>query len=91
MKRIIRTRLLTPKEVARDKKIIKQVEKEFPKSKALWLEFIRKGLCGLCGNSGVVNTLGVRSAAGVECGVVSYCICPNGRASKRIAKKWKKD
>lgn len=41
-------------------------------------------LCGLCGNAGIVNTVGkVRSPAGVECGIERPCICPNGRAIKK--------
>lgn len=48
----------------------------------LWREFLsRDGLCGLCGNWGVVITE-VRSPAGVACGVERFCICPNGRAWK---------
>lgn len=40
--------------------------------------------CGLCGNSGVVDTVGkIRTPAGVECGIKTYCLCPNGRAIKR--------
>jgi len=40
--------------------------------------------CGLCGNSGVIDTRGkVFTAAGVECGVKAYCICPNGRSLRR--------
>ena len=36
--------------------------------------------CGLCGNSGVIDTRGqVFTAAGQDCGVRRYCICPNGR------------
>ena len=38
-------------------------------------------LCGLCGNSGALDTRDrVFSAAGVSCGVLAFCICPNGRA-----------
>lgn len=41
------------------------------------------GLCGLCGNNGVVDTVGqVYSPAGIECGVTTHCICANGRALK---------
>lgn len=51
----------------------------------LWLEFMHsKHLCGLCGNSGVVTTCDrLKSPAGVRCGVVRFCICPNGRAMLR--------
>ena len=52
-----------------------------------WLEFLAPPAqplyCGLCGNSGVVDTRGhVRSPRGQECGVRAFCICPNGRAAK---------
>jgi hypothetical protein len=58
-------------------------------SEALWLEYAsrapgRPPLCGLCGNTGIVDTRGkVRSPAGVECGVRAWCLCPNGRGWKR--------
>lgn len=45
---------------------------------------ILNSLCGLCGNFGIINTLGkMFSPAGVHCGVRRYCICPNGRVMKR--------
>jgi hypothetical protein len=46
-----------------------------------WHEFyVNKGLCALCGNTGTVDTRAtVRSAAGVKCGMFTYCICPNGQ------------
>lgn len=56
----------------------------------LWLEFVNKGLCGLCGNSGMVNT-DVSTRAGVKCGVSRPCICPNGRILKRLEKKKEKN
>lgn len=57
----------------------------------LWTEFLGPASdpshCGLCGNSGVVDTRGqIRTAAGFECGVRAWCICPNGRVMKRGAK-----
>lgn len=50
----------------------------------LWLEFMSSNdLCGLCGQHGIVDTRGLmRSPAGVECGVKTFCICPNGRQLK---------
>ena len=51
----------------------------------LWFEFVDpiKDLCGLCGNAGIIDTRGkIFSAAGVECGVLRFCICPNGRGWK---------
>ena len=52
-----------------------------------WLDFLgppeREMYCGLCGNSGIVDTRGtVRSPAGDDCGVRAFCICPNGRVAK---------
>ena len=41
-------------------------------------------LCGLCGNTGIVDTSGTaKSPVGnVFCGIRAYCICPNGRKMK---------
>ncbi len=48
-----------------------------------WFEFVSLGLCGLCGQHGVIDTRDkMFSPAGVECGVLAYCICPNGRTLK---------
>ena len=51
----------------------------------LWLnEFAPKHLCCLCGNRGIIDTRGkVFSPAGIECGALVYCICPNGRSLKK--------
>jgi len=44
--------------------------------------------CGLCGNHGIVDTVGkVFTPAGHECGVKTFCICPNGRVMKRNAER----
>lgn len=41
--------------------------------------------CMICGGSGHVDTRGkVFTAAGVDCGGEALCICPNGRALKRM-------
>jgi hypothetical protein len=50
-----------------------------------WFEFFHAGTscCGLCGNSGIVDTRDhVVDPRGVECGVRAFCLCPNGRALK---------
>lgn len=52
-----------------------------------WLEFLGppgiESCCGLCGNSGVVDTRGkVFSPLGEDCGVRAFCVCPNGRVIK---------
>lgn len=63
--------------------------------KLLWEEFmvevdcpgypgIKTSLCGLCGNTGKIDTVGkIQSPAGVSCGIRAFCICPNGRAWKK--------
>jgi len=50
----------------------------------MWLEFLSPNdMCGLCGNTGIVDTRGrMFTPAGVECGVRQWCICPNGRVLK---------
>jgi hypothetical protein len=67
------------------------------KKSELWLEFlgpekadpadpisIAKAHCGLCGNKGIVDTRGrMFTPAGYECGVLAFCICPNGRIMKK--------
>jgi hypothetical protein len=58
------------------------------KALELWLEFLDEkhvGHCGLCGNSGVVNThtANVKTPTGLKVGVKTYCICPNDRAMKK--------
>jgi len=53
---------------------------------------INAGCCGLCGNTGMIDTRGhLRTPDGADAGGVrAYCICPNGRYAKRRAglKKW---
>lgn len=64
------------------------------KAKDLWLEFTvyvkspETGfdipLCGLCGNSGMVDTTTTAKCwKTVPAGIKTYCICPNGRANKK--------
>lgn len=49
-----------------------------------WLAYyLEKGICSLCGNSGRVNTVGVKSAAGVHVGKINFCICPNGQIMRK--------
>lgn len=54
---------------------------------AYWLEHYGtnddRGLCSLCGNSGVIDTRQTAiSAVGVNSGRVNWCICPNGQAMR---------
>jgi hypothetical protein len=46
--------------------------------------YTRKGVCCLCGNSGVLDTRGVRTPAGIECGALAFCICPNGQTMRAV-------
>ena len=40
-------------------------------------------LCGLCGNTGWIKTIGVHSPKGIPLQTICKpCICPNGRAAK---------
>ena len=39
--------------------------------------------CGLCGNSGVIDTRGVTTAGGITVGGIWWCICPNGQAHRQ--------
>jgi hypothetical protein len=48
-----------------------------------WFQYMNRwsGLCGLCGNSGWIDTIGkVASHAGIRCGIRVPCVCPNGRS-----------
>lgn len=53
---------------------------------------INAGCCGLCGNTGIIDTRGhLKTPAGANAGGVrAFCICPNGRESKKRAgrRKW---
>ncbi len=60
----------------------------------LWMEFLGGTVpmpgchCGLCGNHGIVDTVGkVSTPAGHPCGVRTFCICPNGRVMKKNAER----
>lgn len=44
-----------------------------------WIKHYVEGHCTLCGNSGLIDTSGVRTHAGVKVGRVNYCLCPNGQ------------
>lgn len=48
-----------------------------------WHEFYCTQHCTLCGNSGVIDTTGVRTAAGILVGRKNLCICPNGQWMRR--------
>jgi hypothetical protein len=44
-----------------------------------WYEHYMTEHCTLCGNSGVIDTTGVRTAVGIPVGRKNWCICPNGQ------------
>lgn len=39
----------------------------------------RRGICTLCGNTGRLDTTGVKTPAGWLVGRVDFCFCPNGQ------------
>lgn len=47
-----------------------------------WLTYYATDHCTLCGNTGVLDTRGVRTASGVSVGRRNWCICPNGQAMR---------
>lgn len=52
----------------------------------LWFDYLdESGLCGLCANSGMIDTRGkLTSSRGMPLkGIHEWCICPNGRALKK--------
>jgi hypothetical protein len=53
--------------------------------RAYWTEhYSDKGMCVLCGNSGMVDTRPTAiSPIGVRVGKKTYCICPNGRSIQK--------
>ena len=64
-------------------KVDTQKEESVSNPKYIWREFLNHNRCGLCGNRGLVDTRSsALSPAGVHCGVMRPCICPNGRAIK---------
>lgn len=42
--------------------------------------YMSKGHCSLCGNSGHLDTRGVKTPTGMRVGQLHFCICPNGQA-----------
>lgn len=44
-----------------------------------------EGRCTLCGNSGILDTRGVKDVCGNDVGCLNYCICPNGQELREIA------
>lgn len=56
-----------------------------PKNKTVtnyWYEFYIDEHCTLCGNSGIIDSTGVKTNAGKIVGRKNFCICPNGQAMR---------
>ncbi len=48
-----------------------------------WFDnLLQDNVCSLCGQTGIIDTRGVRNANGIEVGRLNYCICPNGQKLK---------
>jgi hypothetical protein len=65
------------------------------KAKDLWLEFLVEvsrpdglviSVCGLCANSGEVNTTSTAVIFDKPAGIKTFCICPNGQTMKKHSK-----
>ena len=51
-----------------------------------WFKHYMDEHCTLCGNSGVIDTTGAKTATGLEVGRRNFCLCPNGRAMREHSK-----
>lgn len=69
------------------------MRKELKPEGELWVEFTHPTahICGLCGNTAVIDTRGRKSPAGYVVGGLHWCICPNGRAWKENQDKYSKE
>lgn len=48
-----------------------------------WFTYVAGLHCTICGNSGIIDSRGVSTAAGVVVGRLNWCICPNGQTIRR--------
>ena len=48
-----------------------------------WSNYYALDACTLCGNRGIIDTRGVKTAGGREVGRLNYCICPNGQTLRQ--------
>jgi len=49
-----------------------------------WFKYyVKNTMCSLCGQSGIIDTTGLRSPVGIDCGQRNYCIYPNGQALRK--------
>jgi len=46
--------------------------------------YFTAGDCTLCGNRGIIDTRGVKTADGIEVGARNFCLCPNGQRDRRV-------
>jgi len=51
-----------------------------------WAEYyVEKNFCSLCGNSGIIDTTGLKMPyGGLVVGRKNYCICPNGQKMRKF-------
>ena len=45
------------------------------------------GHCTLCGNTGEIDTRGLKTPAGLIVGRINFCICPNGQSLRAFEMK----
>jgi hypothetical protein len=52
-----------------------------------WHDYYCTDHCTLCGNTGIIDTRGTKTNAGLLVGRVNYCICPNGQIMRKYGAK----
>ena len=53
-----------------------------------WIKhYLNKGHCSLFGNSGIIDTCGTTTAAGIDVGRKNFCICPNALVLRKQTDK----
>jgi len=52
-----------------------------------WVKHYATDGCTLCGNSGIIDTRGLKSPAGRPFGRLNYCICPNGQIKRAVRRE----
>jgi hypothetical protein len=69
-------RTITEKVVAENETVMEYVMKHY----------CPKNHCGICGNTGVIDSRGITTPAGYEVGGLFWCLCPNGQACRKAYK-----